>query len=65
MARSRKRRAESMSTDSGSETTADLHDVLSDESSFYGTVRSRPMALIAQLEAPAGKSIDQRSKHWT
>ncbi|KAJ9403633.1 hypothetical protein DTO045G8_8656 [Paecilomyces variotii] len=36
MARSRKRRAESMSTDSGSETTADLHDVLSDESSFYG-----------------------------
>lgn len=54
-----------MSTDSGSETTADLHDVLSDESSFYGTVRSRPMALIAQLEAPAGKSIDQRSKHWT
>ncbi|KAJ9203522.1 hypothetical protein DTO164E3_2444 [Paecilomyces variotii] len=36
MARSRKRRAESMSTDSGSETTADLHNVLSDESSFYG-----------------------------
>ncbi|KAJ9293102.1 hypothetical protein DTO271G3_8046 [Paecilomyces variotii] len=36
MARSRKRRAESISTDSGSETTGDLHDVLSDESSFYG-----------------------------
>ncbi|GAD99429.1 hypothetical protein AOR_1_2402174 [Paecilomyces variotii No. 5] len=36
MARERKKSADAMSTDSGSESTGDLHDALSDESSFYG-----------------------------